>query len=180
MCLQGWVHKAVSRLLIKKLDSAFLEGAKWAVDAGYGVEADVEHCEGNGFLEGADTSHVSSKARNRGKPQLGTLGSGNHFLEVQYVDEIYDPEVASAFGLEEGQVTVMVHCGSRGAGHQICTDHLKELSQAVKTYGILRFLTNRLLVLRAHAKSLWHYFKAMLHVQFIHCQPEIDLRAVDG
>ncbi len=99
----------------KELDSAFLEGAKWAVDAGYGgVEADVEHCEGNGFLEGADTSHVSSKARNRGKPQLGTLGSGNHFLEVQYVDEIYDPEVASAFGLEEGQVTVMVHCGSRG------------------------------------------------------------------
>lgn len=145
----------------KELDSAFLEGAKWAVDAGYGVEADVEHCEGNGFLEGADTSHVSSKARNRGKPQLGTLGSGNHFLEVQYVDEIYDPEVASAFGLEEGQVTVMVHCGSRGAGHQICTDHLKELSQAVKRYGI-EIPDKQLACAPAQSKEAQNYFKAML------------------
>lgn len=145
----------------KELDSAFLEGAKWAVDAGYGVEADVEHCEGNGFLEGADTSHVSTKARNRGKPQLGTLGSGNHFLEVQYVDKIYDREVASTFGLEEGQVTVMVHCGSRGAGHQICTDHLKELSQAVKKYGI-EIPDKQLACAPAQSKEAQNYFKAML------------------
>lgn len=145
----------------KELDSAFIEGAKWAVDAGYGVEADVEHCEGNGFLEGADPSHVSTKARNRGKPQLGTLGSGNHFLEVQYVDEIYDREVASTFGLEEGQVTVMVHCGSRGAGHQICTDHLKELSQAVKKYGI-EIPDKQLACAPAQSKEAQNYFKAML------------------
>jgi tRNA-splicing ligase RtcB len=145
----------------RELDSAFLEGAKWAVEAGYGVEADVEHCEGYGFLEGADTSHVSTKARKRGKPQLGTLGSGNHFLEVQYVDEIYDSEVASSFGLEEGQVTVMVHCGSRGAGHQICTDHLKELSQAVKKYGI-EIPDKQLACAPAQSKEAQNYFKAML------------------
>ncbi|WP_410508461.1 RtcB family protein [Methanosarcina hadiensis] len=145
----------------KELDSAFLEGAKWAVDAGYGVEADVEHCEGNGFLEGADPSQVSTKARNRGKPQLGTLGSGNHFLEVQYIDEIYDREVASTFGLEEGQVTVMVHCGSRGAGHQICTDHLKELSQAVKKYAI-EIPDKQLACAPAQSKEAQNYFKAML------------------
>ena len=145
----------------KELDSAFLEGAKWAVDAGYGVEADVIHCEGNGYLEGADPSQVSAKARNRGKPQLGTLGSGNHFLEVQYVDEIYDREMASTFGLEEGQVTVMVHCGSRGAGHQICTDHLKELSQAVKKYGI-ELPDKQLACAPAQSKEAQNYFKAML------------------
>ncbi|MDI9395533.1 MAG: RtcB family protein [Euryarchaeota archaeon] len=145
----------------KELDSVFLEGAKWAVEAGYGVDADVEHCEGNGCLEGADTSHVSTKARKRGKPQLGTLGSGNHFLEVQYVDKIYDREVASAFGLEEGQVTVMVHCGSRGAGHQICTDHLKELSRAVKKYGI-EIPDKQLTCAPAQSKEAQNYFKAML------------------
>jgi tRNA-splicing ligase RtcB len=145
----------------KELDLAFLEGAKWAVDAGYGVEADVEHCEANGYMEGADPSQVSSKARNRGRPQLGTLGSGNHFLEVQYVDEIYDLETASTFGLEEGQVTVMVHCGSRGAGHQICTDHLKELSQAVNRYKI-EIPDRQLACAPAQSKEAQNYFKAML------------------
>ncbi|AAM03719.1 TPA: RtcB family protein [Methanosarcina acetivorans] len=157
----GVGSKSRFRASDRELDSAFLEGAKWAVDAGYGVDADVEHCEGNGYLEGADTSYVSTKARNRGKPQLGTLGSGNHFLEVQYVDEIYDREVASAFGLEEGQVTVMVHCGSRGAGHQICTDHLKELSQAVKKYGI-EIPDKQLACAPAQSREAQNYFKAML------------------
>jgi len=132
----GVGSKSRFRASDKELDDVFLNGARWAVESGYGVDSDTEHCEGNGCLEGADPAYVSGKARKRGKPQLGTLGSGNHFLEVQYVDEIYDREVASAFGLEEGQVTVMIHCGSRGAGHQICTDHLQTLSQAVKKYGI--------------------------------------------
>ncbi len=145
----------------QELDGAFLHGAKWAVESGYGVEADVEHCEANGYMEGADPSQVSTKARNRGKPQLGTLGSGNHFLEVQYVDEIYDKEVASAFGIEEGQITVMIHCGSRGAGHQICTDHLKELSQAVKSYGI-DIPDKQLACAPAQSREAQNYFKAML------------------
>lgn len=145
----------------KELDDALLYGAKWAVDAGYGVEADIEHCEANGYMEGADPSQVSTKARNRGKPQLGTLGSGNHFLEVQYIDEIYDHEAASVFGLEKGQVTVMVHCGSRGAGHQICTDHLKELSQATKKYKI-EIPDKQLACAPAQSREAQNYFKAML------------------
>jgi tRNA-splicing ligase RtcB (3'-phosphate/5'-hydroxy nucleic acid ligase) len=145
----------------RELDEAFLHGAKWAVESGHGVEADVEHCEANGYMEGADPAKVSTKARNRGKPQLGTLGSGNHFLEVQYVDEIYDREIASVFGLEEGQVMVMIHCGSRGAGHQVCTDYLKELSQAVKSYGI-DVPDKQLACAPAQSKEAQNYFKAMI------------------
>lgn len=112
-------------------------------------------------MEGADPAQVSTKARKRGKPQLGTLGSGNHFLEVQYVDKIYDQEIASTFGLQEGQVTVMIHCGSRGAGHQICTDHLKELSQAVKNYKI-EIPDKQLACAPAQSREAQNYFKAML------------------
>lgn len=129
---------ATSRLHVsdKELTDAFIDGAKWAVAQGYGVEADLAHCEENGSMKGADPSQVSMKARKRGRPQLGTLGSGNHFLEIQRVDEIYDEEVAKRFGLFKGQITVMIHCGSRGAGHQICTDHLEVLSRAVHKYNI--------------------------------------------
>jgi len=119
-----------------QLTESFTAGAKWAVEAGYGVEADLSHCEENGCMAGADPSQVGIKARKRGRPQLGTLGSGNHFLEIQRVEEIYDRDTARKFGLFEGQITVMIHCGSRGAGHQICTDHLDVLSRAVKKYNI--------------------------------------------
>ena len=129
---------ATSRLHVsdKELTDAFIDGAKWAVGQGYGVEADLAHCEEFGSMKGADPSQVSIKARKRGRPQLGTLGSGNHFLEIQRVDEIYDEAVAKRFGLFKGQITVMIHCGSRGAGHQICTDHLEVLSRAVHKYNI--------------------------------------------
>lgn len=129
---------ATSRLHVsdKELTDSFIDGAKWAVGQGYGVEADLSHCEEDGAMKGADPSQVSIKARKRGRPQLGTLGSGNHFLEIQRVDEIYDEEVAKRFGLFKGQITVMIHCGSRGAGHQICTDHLEVLSRAVHKYNI--------------------------------------------
>lgn len=157
----GVGSKSRFRASDRELDDAFLHGAKWAVEAGYGVEADVEHCEANGYMEGADPSKVSTKARTRGKPQLGTLGSGNHFLEIQYVDKIYDTKVASAFGIEEGQIMVMIHCGSRGAGHQICTDHLKELSQAVKSYGI-EIPDKQLACAPAQSREAQNYFKAML------------------
>ena len=129
---------ATSRLHVsdKELTDTFIDGAKWAVGQGYGVEADLAHCEEDGSMKGAEPSQVSIKARKRGRPQLGTLGSGNHFLEIQRVDEIYDEEVAKKFGLFKGQITVMIHCGSRGAGHQICTDHLEVLTRAVHKYNI--------------------------------------------
>ena len=120
----------------QQLTEAFISGSKWAVEQGYGVEADVTHCEENGQMPGADPAQVSAKARKRGRPQLGTLGSGNHFLEIQRVEEIFDEEKAKHLGLFKGQITIMIHCGSRGAGHQICTDHLEVLSQAVKKYNI--------------------------------------------
>ena len=120
----------------QQLTESFLRGAEWAVEEGYGVEADLDFCEENGSMPGADPSLVGVKARKRGRPQLGTLGSGNHFLEIQRVEEIYNPEIAKRFGLFKGQITVMIHCGSRGAGHQICTDHLDVLSKAVRKYNI--------------------------------------------
>ena len=120
----------------KELDEIFVTGAKWAVENGYGWKEDLENCEEYGCLDGGRPEVVSRKARSRGRPQLGTLGSGNHFLEVQYVDRIYDGKAAKVMGLEEGMVTVMIHCGSRGLGHQVCTDFLEVLDRAVKKYGI--------------------------------------------
>jgi tRNA-splicing ligase RtcB len=129
---------ATSRLHVsdQQLTEAFVSGARWAVEEGYGSKADLDHCEEMGSMKGADPGQVSAKARKRGRPQLGTLGSGNHFLEIQRVEEIFDDDVAKKFGLFQGQITVMIHCGSRGAGHQICTDHLEVLSRAVHKYKI--------------------------------------------
>jgi tRNA-splicing ligase RtcB len=112
------------------------KGAGWAVDAGYGVERDLARCEESGAMKQADIRVVSAKARARGMPQGGTLGSGNHFLELQVVSEIYDQTAAAAFGLLPGQICCMIHCGSRGLGHQVCTDHLKILESATKKYHI--------------------------------------------
>ncbi|MCX9012614.1 MAG: RtcB family protein [Candidatus Methanoperedens sp.] len=156
----GVGSKSKLRASDKELTDAFLYGARWAVESGYGVKEDTEHCEENGFMIAADPSKVSDKARKRGKPQFGTLGSGNHFLEVQYVDEVYDEGVAKALGLHKGQVTVMIHCGSRGAGHQICEDHLKTLERAVHKYGIV--LPDRQLACApAESTEGQNYFKAM-------------------
>ncbi len=116
------------RLDDDKLNQVMVKGAKWAVENGYGVEDDLVHCESNGTLPGAKPSTVSPKAKARGRKQLGTLGAGNHFLEIQFVDEIYQPEVADKFGIKEkGQVMIMIHCGSRGFGHQICSDYLRRM-----------------------------------------------------
>ena len=118
------------------LERMMVKGARWAVSAGYGVEHDLTRCEEGGFMKEADPHTLSSKAKQRGIPQGGTLGSGNHFLEVQVVREIFDPMAARAFGLTLGQVCCMIHCGSRGLGHQVCTDHLKTLESATKKYHI--------------------------------------------
>lgn len=120
----------------KSLEEIMMKGARWAVESGYGLPGDLERCEDNGCMKQADCSTVSTKAKKRGLPQGGTLGSGNHFLELQVVREVYDPEAARAFGIASGQVCCMIHCGSRGLGHQVCTDHLKILEQATKKYHI--------------------------------------------
>ena len=112
------------------LEELLNKGAKWAVENGYGNQTDLDHCESHGCMETADASKVSEKAKNRGRKQLATLGSGNHFLEIQYVDKIYDQEVAQALGITgEGQVVLMIHCGSRGLGHQVCSDYLRKMEK---------------------------------------------------
>ncbi|MDD1644986.1 MAG: RtcB family protein [Methanomicrobiales archaeon] len=128
--------KSDRRLSGKDLEEVMVRGAAWAVEHGYGVPRDLERCEEGGAMAGADPSAVSQKARQRGLPQSGTLGSGNHFLEIQEVKEIYDPAAAAAMGVAQGGVCVMIHCGSRGLGHQVCTDHLKALEAATRRYGI--------------------------------------------
>ena len=132
----GVGSKGKIRLSERDYEDVLVNGAAWAVARGYGVAADIEHLEANGCLEGADPGRVSSHALERGRNQLGTLGSGNHFLEVQVVDEIFYPEAAAAFGLYPGQIVVMIHTGSRGFGHQVCTDYLKEMAHAVRKYDI--------------------------------------------
>lgn len=125
------------RISESELDDVAINGATWAVERGFGREEDLEHIEEKGMMDGADPSKVSRRAKERGRPQLGTLGSGNHFLEVQRVDKIFDPNTASKMGiLEEGQILVMIHTGSRGFGHQICDDYINVLRGAVRKYGI--------------------------------------------
>jgi tRNA-splicing ligase RtcB (3'-phosphate/5'-hydroxy nucleic acid ligase) len=119
-----------------ELDRVLERGAPQLVERGIGESADIEFCEESGCLRGADPGRVSDRAKQRGRKQLGTLGSGNHFLETQYVEKIYESEVAGRFGLEEGQVVVLIHCGSRGLGHQVCTDYLKRMDGAMKKHGI--------------------------------------------
>jgi len=115
------------RVSHEELDEAVVKGIDWAIEKGYGRKEDKETTEEYGRMEGADPSKVSSTAKKRGRKQFGTLGAGNHFLEVQVVDKVFNPEVAKAFGLEEGMITAMIHCGSRGFGHQICSDNIGSL-----------------------------------------------------
>ena len=120
-----------------EIDDVLVKGSRWAVNKGYGRREDLDTTEERGEIPGADPSLVSDRAKERGVPQLGTLGSGNHFLEVAVVDEIYEPEAAAVMGLDRvGQVVVYVHCGSRGLGHQVADDYIKEMLRAMQKYGI--------------------------------------------
>jgi tRNA-splicing ligase RtcB (3'-phosphate/5'-hydroxy nucleic acid ligase) len=121
----------------KELDKVLLKGAAWAVERGYGESEDLVFTEENGCLKNADCDKVSQKAKKRGLPQLGTLGSGNHFLEIQVVEQIYEREIAQAMGImEAGQILLTVHTGSRGLGHQVCDEYIRVMSGAVLRYGI--------------------------------------------
>ena len=124
------------RLGRRELSKVLRDGAAWAVKRGLGKGRDVEYLEEGGRLPGAEPELVSDRALERGAGQLGTLGSGNHFAEIQYVDEIFDPAAAGALGLRLDQVTVTLHSGSRGLGHQVCSDHLKIMLRAAEKYGI--------------------------------------------
>jgi tRNA-splicing ligase RtcB len=118
------------------LDDLLTRGPRWAVELGMGSLADLDQTEEGGRIPGADSSAVSNRAKQRGITQLGTLGSGNHFAEVQVVDEIFDAETAHRYRLEEGGITLLIHTGSRGLGHQVCTDYVAEMEVAMKKYGI--------------------------------------------
>jgi tRNA-splicing ligase RtcB (3'-phosphate/5'-hydroxy nucleic acid ligase) len=119
-----------------QLDQVLVKGARWMVGNGYGEECDAEYAEAGGALEGADPDCVSARAKERGLPQLGTLGSGNHFLEIQYIETVHDEAAARAMGLERGNVAILIHSGSRGLGHQVCTDYVAEMNGAMKRYNI--------------------------------------------
>ncbi len=126
----------VLKLSNKELEAVLVEGAHWAVRNGYGTPEDLDKIEETGRLEGADPGAVSPRAMERGRPQLGTLGSGNHFVEVGYVEEVYDEKLADRLGLFRGQVTMIVHTGSRGFGHQVCDDYVRVMLKAASKYGI--------------------------------------------
>ena len=129
-------HRKDFKLSKNDLKRVAKDGAKWAVEAGYGKKEDLNFIEDGGRIEGADPEAISDKAYERGKDQLGTVGSGNHFVELGVVVEIYDERVASAYGLFSGQLTILIHTGSRGFGYQICDDYIKEMLKASEKYGI--------------------------------------------
>ena len=133
----GLGSKGTVKLTKSDLDELLVEGVEWAIAHGYGWKEDADVCEEGGKMVGADTASVSEIARKRGAPQLGSLGSGNHFLEIQKVDKIYDERAAKAMGINnEGQLTVLIHCGSRGFGHQVCSDYLRISEIALRKYGM--------------------------------------------
>jgi len=172
----GAGHKGRIKLNDRELSGILTKGAGWMVDNGYGEAADLECTEEQGCLAGADPDEVSPRAKERGRLQLGTLGSGNHFLEIQYVEQIHDREAARVMRLEIGQVVVLLHCGSRGLGHQVCTDFLARMGPAMKRHGIT--LPDRQLAcvpiqseegraylgaMRAAANFAWANRQAILH-----------------
>ncbi len=124
------------KLTRSELDELLIEGVDWAIEHGYGYKQDSEVCEEKGRMIGANPESVSDTARKRGAPQLGSLGSGNHFLEIQKIQEIFDENAAQVMGLEKGQITVLIHCGTRGFGHQVCSDYLRYSEKSLKKYNI--------------------------------------------
>ena len=132
----GVGSKGAVKLTHSELDEVLVKGVNWAINHGYGSSGDADVCEENGQIQNADPNKVSEKARKRGAPQLGSLGSGNHFLEVQKVAEIHDHVAAERMGIKEGTITVLIHCGSRGFGHQVCSDYLRVSEQAMQKYDI--------------------------------------------
>jgi tRNA-splicing ligase RtcB (3'-phosphate/5'-hydroxy nucleic acid ligase) len=161
MVPSGLGSQAIIKLTSSELDLVLTEGVKWAISKGYGWDQDREMCEEQGVMKGADPAAVSNIAKSRGAPQLGSLGSGNHFLEVQKVDKIFDKEAAAKYGItQENQIMVLVHTGSRGLGHQVCSDYLKIIEAASKKYGI-DLPDRELACAPMYSKEAENYMKAM-------------------
>jgi tRNA-splicing ligase RtcB len=135
-CPSGVGESGSLRMSEAELERVCIEGSHWARKNGYATDTDVRRTEETGRISGADPAKVSKRAKERGRPQLGTLGAGNHFLEIDLVEQIFDAEAARVIGLQEGMLAVQIHCGSRGFGHQICTDYVQDFQGAVKRYGI--------------------------------------------
>jgi len=135
-CPSGVGKAGALKVSVKELDQVLREGARWALRNGYASEADLARTEESGSVEGADPDRVSERAKTRGREQIGSLGAGNHFIEVDVVDQIFDGEAANTMGLYQGCLTVQIHCGSRGLGHQVCTDYVQSFQDAVRRYNI--------------------------------------------
>lgn len=142
----------------KELDEVLIQGARWAVEKGYGNKEDYEHTEEQGYMKEANPNFVSKRAKSRGIPQLGSLGAGNHFLEVQYVEEIFDEKTAKIFGLKKDQVVIMIHCGSRGLGHQVASDYILDMEME---YGFKHLLDRELVNAPIQSELGKKYFSAM-------------------
>jgi len=123
-CPSGVGVEGVVRVKVPELERVMREGSEWALENGYATEMDLRRTEEGGRLEGANPAKVSERAKQRGREQIGSVGAGNHFVEVEGVETVFDQEAAAAFGLQEGCLTVLIHCGSRGLGHQVCTDYV--------------------------------------------------------
>lgn len=136
-CPSGVGTEGVVSVTLHELDAVLRDGAQWAHKHGYATENDLRRTEEGGRLENAKPDKVSQRAKQRGREQIGSLGAGNHFIEVDVIDEIYDEEAANAMGLVRGNLAVQIHCGSRGLGHQVCTDYVQDFQGAVRHYGIV-------------------------------------------
>lgn len=156
----GVGSKGKIRLKENEINDVLNFGAEWAVENEYGWEEDLKFLEENGRMLDADADAVSEKAKKRGIPQLGSLGSGNHFLEVQKIDEIFDEDVAKVFNLEPGTITIMVHSGSRGCGHQVCSDYLRTMDKAYKKHHI-NIPDRQLACAPVDSDEAQSYFRAM-------------------
>jgi tRNA-splicing ligase RtcB (3'-phosphate/5'-hydroxy nucleic acid ligase) len=148
------------RASYQDLNHVLESGVGWMVEHGYGQPEDMAVCEESGAIDGADASAVSDRAKTRGLSQIGTLGSGNHFLEVQYVEKIFEPEIARTLGLYENEIVVLIHSGSRGLGHQVCTDYLRDMDEGMRRYGI-NLPDRQLACVPVHSKEGQAYLGAM-------------------
>ena len=161
------------KLSSEEMHEVLSKGAEWAIEHGYGTKEDLAHIESNGKLAGADPTIVSEMAKKRGSDQLGTIGSGNHFVEVDYVEDIFDGEIAKAYGLQEGQLVVLIHTGSRGLGHQVATDHIRIMMTAMGKYDI-KVPDRELACVPFNSEEGQNYFKAMCAAaNFAWCNREI-------
>lgn len=135
-CPSGVGKPGVIKVSLRELDEVLRDGSRWARKNGYATEVDLARTEESGSLKGADPDFVSERAKQRGREQIGSVGAGNHFVEVDVVEKIYNEKAASIMGLQEGMLALQIHCGSRGLGHQVCTDYVREFQGAVRKYGI--------------------------------------------